>query len=438
MRRAAARLRRRRAPRPPSRCPGAPTGLTAGTATASTMPLSWTAPVSGGAVSTYSVRWSPHNANTWTTSSNISGTSTTVTGLTANTSYDFEVQAVNAAGSSAWTAPITAATTGNYLLTAGTSPTAGSTWPKSTGGIAVNVNDNSVGGRRQPYHSRLRSRSAGRSATPSLRQAASLAASGTSQSIPGMTGHNLWYQWISSPSFCWRLLLLGHRQGFQRRRGSDLRFAFRFRGNLIRSWAWHSLRPVAPCSSRAVAPHCGARCAARVVARWWRLQRPISERHRWPVGLVGCGHVRWSAGRNARSLPAWNNPAASVADKSGNGNALAAYRVSGSTLPQATPRLNAFLGGVGLNTVVPPSAMPAPGYYLPQMDPDQGFRLATANLGSASGWTWYLVWSRPNWRQGQAGPITLLSVAVPPSCKRTACAAQAIALCCSPAAACAS
>ena len=60
--------------------------------------------------------------------------------------------------------------------------------------------------------------------------------------------------------------------------------------------------------------------------------------------------------------------------------------------------------------LVPPSAMPASGYYLPQMDPDQGFRTVTADLGSASGWTWYLVWSRPNWRQGQGGPITLLSV----------------------------
>src|SRR3954447_1599785 len=73
----------------------------------------------------------------------------------------------------------------------------------------------------------------------------------------------------------------------------------------------------------------------------------------------------WDAGTfdglldsGTRSLPAWNNEVASVADKSGNGNALVAYRASGSTLPQATPRLNAFLGGIGLNTVVPPSAMP--------------------------------------------------------------------------------
>jgi hypothetical protein len=126
----------------------------------------------------------------------------------------------------------------------------------------------------------------------------------------------------------------------------------------------------------------------------------------------------WDAGTfdglldsDARPLPAWNSSAASVADKSGNGNALAAYRVSGSSLPKATPRLNAFLGGVGLNTMVPPNATPQVGYYLPQMDPEQGFRLATADLGSGSGWTWYLVWSRPNWRQGPSGPITLLSAA---------------------------
>ena len=163
------------------------------------MQLSWTAPVSGGAVSSYSVRWSPHNANTWTTSSNISGTSATLTGLTANTSYDFEVQAVNAAGSSAWTAPITAATTGNYLLTAGTSPTAGSTWPKSTGGIAVNVNDDSTG--IDGSHSIPSAVSFGWSLSNTVAPTSGLtAAAGTSQSIPGMTGHNLWYQWISAPS----------------------------------------------------------------------------------------------------------------------------------------------------------------------------------------------------------------------------------------------
>jgi hypothetical protein len=128
----------------------------------------------------------------------------------------------------------------------------------------------------------------------------------------------------------------------------------------------------------------------------------------------------WDAGTfdglldaSARPLPAWDvapsGTVATVADKSGNSNALAAYRVTGSTSPQATPRLNGLLGGVGLNTVVPPNGLPQAGYCLPQLDPDQGFRLASADLGSGSGWTCYLVWSRPNWRQGLSGPITLLS-----------------------------
>jgi Fibronectin type III domain len=179
--------------------PGRPTGLTAATATVSTIPLSWTTPATGGAVSTYSVRWSPHNANIWTTMSSISGTSTTVSGLTANTSYDFEVQAVNAGGSSAWTAPITAVTAGNYLLTAGTSPTAGATWPRSTSGIAVNVNDNSVG--VDGSHTIPVAVLFGWSLSNTIAPTGGLTpASGTSQSIPGMTGHNLWYLWTSSPA----------------------------------------------------------------------------------------------------------------------------------------------------------------------------------------------------------------------------------------------
>ena len=134
----------------------------------------------------------------------------------------------------------------------------------------------------------------------------------------------------------------------------------------------------------------------------------------YPDAITGLGGW-WDAGTFAglldaggRPLPAWNNAVASVADKSGAGNVLTAYRVSGSTLPQATPRLNGLLGGVGLNTIVPP-AIPQSGEYLPKMDGNSGLRLASANLGAATGWTWYLVWSRPNWRQGSTGAISLLA-----------------------------
>ena len=39
--------------------------------------------------------------------------------------------------------------------------------------------------------------------------------------------------------------------------------------------------------------------------------------------------------------------------------------------PIATPRLNGLLGGLGLNTVIPPT-LPSSGQQLPLMDPDQG------------------------------------------------------------------
>ena len=177
-------------------------------------------------------------------------------------------------------------------------------------------------------------------------------------------------------------------------------------------------------------------------AKWRRWRRHFSGPY--PNAIAGLSGW-WDAGTfdglldaSARSLPAWNNEVASVADKSGNGNALAAYRVSGSTLPQATPRLNAFLGGVGLNTVVPPSAMPAS-------------RLLFAADGSRSGFPPRNGRSRLGERLDLVSGLVAAELAAGPrradhaaerwrhdaSCKRTVCAAQAIASCCSPAAACA-
>ncbi|MFD4694967.1 chitinase [Streptomyces sp. NPDC058463] len=82
--------------------PAAPTGLTAGTATASAVPLSWTA--SAGATG-YNV----YRGGTKVLSA--SGTSATVTGLAASTAYSFQVTAVNAAGESAKSGAVSATTT---------------------------------------------------------------------------------------------------------------------------------------------------------------------------------------------------------------------------------------------------------------------------------------------------------------------------------------
>ncbi|MFD7839900.1 chitinase [Streptomyces sp. NPDC059761] len=82
--------------------PAAPTGLTASGATASSLNLSWSA--SAGATS-----YTLHRDGAAPVS--VTGTSATVTGLAASTTYTFQVSAVNAAGESARSAPVSASTT---------------------------------------------------------------------------------------------------------------------------------------------------------------------------------------------------------------------------------------------------------------------------------------------------------------------------------------
>ena len=83
--------------------PAAPTGLTAGTSTSSTVPLSWTAP--GGTVTGYYVyRNGAQVANV------TSETSYTDTGLTPSTQYSYTVAAYNGAGTGPQSSAVQATT----------------------------------------------------------------------------------------------------------------------------------------------------------------------------------------------------------------------------------------------------------------------------------------------------------------------------------------
>lgn len=103
--------------------PAQVTGLTLGTATDTTQPLTWTAPSNGGsAITDYVVQWAVAGSGTWNTFAD--GTSTTaaatVTGLTASTSYDYRVAAVNSIGTgtnSATSTGSTAAAAPTYTIT---------------------------------------------------------------------------------------------------------------------------------------------------------------------------------------------------------------------------------------------------------------------------------------------------------------------------------
>ena len=99
--------------------PGAPTGLTVGTVTETTVALSWTVPSStgGASITDYVVQHSPTGAGTWTTFSDgtSTGTTATVTGLTALTGYDFRVAAVNSVGTGSYSSTATGTTLASGL-----------------------------------------------------------------------------------------------------------------------------------------------------------------------------------------------------------------------------------------------------------------------------------------------------------------------------------
>lgn len=86
----------------PVTVPAAPTGLKAGTATDSSVALSWTG-------STGATGYNVYRGDTLVRSA--TGTSATVTGLSASTAYSFQVSATNAAGESAKSAAVSATTT---------------------------------------------------------------------------------------------------------------------------------------------------------------------------------------------------------------------------------------------------------------------------------------------------------------------------------------
>jgi hypothetical protein len=204
-----------------SAAPGAPTSVSAGGVTSSTATVAWSAPGSGGTVSGYSVYYGVHPASTWTLATSslaVSATSYTVTGLAASTEYDFYVAANSAGNGSTASSTVnatTSASSGSYLLTDGTTPWTGGN-PYTHGGagsIAVNVDDNTQDG--EGPHTLPANVQFALSTSNSVQPSTGLvSAAGYTTGIPGSSGRNLWYQWLTIPStpgtyYLWSLALNG-------------------------------------------------------------------------------------------------------------------------------------------------------------------------------------------------------------------------------------
>jgi len=95
---------------PPSAGCGAPSGLAASNITQTSATLAWGA-VSG--ATSYNLQWKLASASTWTTVSGLTGTSYALSGLTANTAYNYQVQTVCSSGSSSYSAAASFTTQGS-------------------------------------------------------------------------------------------------------------------------------------------------------------------------------------------------------------------------------------------------------------------------------------------------------------------------------------
>ncbi len=122
-----------------------PSGLAAGSVTTTSAALSWAAVI--GATG-YNLQWKTNTATTWTTVSNLIGTTYNLTGLTAGTTYNFQLQTIcSSSSSSAYTTPVNFTTTATITcnipsgLAAGsvTTTSAALSWATVAGATGYNL-----------------------------------------------------------------------------------------------------------------------------------------------------------------------------------------------------------------------------------------------------------------------------------------------------------
>ncbi len=119
--------------------------LTAGSPTTTSIALNWSAPVSGGTVSNYTIQYRVTGTTAWSTFAvGLTATNASVTGLAAGTAYNFQVYAVNGSGAgppSAVASATTTAVAGTVVsITWQTAPSG--SFPHGTGTLGVNAHVN--------------------------------------------------------------------------------------------------------------------------------------------------------------------------------------------------------------------------------------------------------------------------------------------------------
>lgn len=129
-------------------------------------------------------------------------------------------------------------------------------------------------------------------------------------------------------------------------------------------------------------------------AAWWDASAP--------TGLLGPGSA---------PVTVWNSAGTALIDLTGGGKSLVPfYSPLPSNPPIGSPHVSGLLGGAGFPVTQPNLLQPA-------LDPSAGWKVSGGPVALGSSWTWFLVWSRPNWRQGTSvdgQPITLITIGSQP------------------------
>ncbi len=162
-----------------------------------------------------------------------------------------------------------------------------------------------------------------------------------------------------------------------------------------------------------IAPGKALLYAPRQPVLWRALRQSATVTQPPGTGLAAIAGLSgwWDAGTldglhdaSGASVTAWVGAVATVADKSGGARPMAPYSFAAASVPAGQPRVSGLLGAVGRNAATA-------GLLQPALDPDLGFQVPAVSFDSGSAWTRWLVWSRPNLRQGSgkdAQDVTLL------------------------------
>jgi hypothetical protein len=122
--------------------PGQVTSLSASSIQTTSLQLSWSPPLTGGTPSSYTVQYATSGSASWSTyASGVTGTTLAITGLAVGTSYNFQVFAVNSAGSGVPSAAASATTqsTAKSVLSITWNLVPNAQYSVGNGAIGVNV-----------------------------------------------------------------------------------------------------------------------------------------------------------------------------------------------------------------------------------------------------------------------------------------------------------